>query len=55
MELITLIGVSIVFLYVLGQIFTFLGIEQQYYVPYFIFYIFILCSIVVLPKDYSNP
>ena len=54
MNSITLIGISIIFLYSLTQILKFYGVGEDVYGVYILFYIFIAISIVVLPKDYPN-
>jgi hypothetical protein len=49
MNSITLIGLSIIFLYSLIQILKFYGIGEDVYGVYILFYIFILISILILP------
>jgi hypothetical protein len=49
MNSITLIGLSIIFLYNLIQILKFYGIGEDVYGVYILFYIFILISILILP------
>jgi hypothetical protein len=49
MNTITLIGLSIIFLYSLIQILKFYGIGEDVYGVYILFYIFILISILILP------
>jgi hypothetical protein len=54
MNPITLIGVSMIFLYSLSQILNFYGISQEIYGVYILFYIFIIISILVLPNEYPK-
>jgi hypothetical protein len=54
MNPITLIGLSIVFLYSLTQILNFYGVSQDVYGVYVLFYIFIVISILVLPNNYPK-
>ena len=54
MDLITLIGVSVISIYTISQILIFLGFEPQTYMPYFMFLIFILLSIIILPNQYHK-
>jgi hypothetical protein len=54
MHTITLIGLSIIFLYSLTQILKFYGFGEDSYGVYVLFYIFILTSILVLPNDYPK-
>lgn len=54
MESITLLGISIIILYVLSQILKFFGIDQETYAPYFLFFIFLVISTFVLPKNYPE-
>ena len=49
MNTITLIGLSIIFLYSLIQILKFYGIGEDVYGVYILFYIFMLISILILP------
>jgi len=52
MNSITLIGISIIFLYCLIQILKFYGIGEDVYGIYLLFYIFIITSILILPNDF---
>jgi hypothetical protein len=54
MNSITLIGLSIVFLYSLIQILKFYGIGEDVYGVYILFYIFIIISVMILPNDYPK-
>lgn len=54
MNVITLIGLSIIFLYSLTQILNFYGISEDVYGVYILFYIFMLVSILILPNDYPK-
>jgi hypothetical protein len=54
MESITLLGLSIIILYVLSQILKFFGIDQETYAPYFLFFIFLVITTFVLPKNYPE-
>jgi len=53
MNAITLIGLSVIFIYSLTQILNFYGIGSDAYGIYVLFYIFIIISILILPND--NP
>jgi hypothetical protein len=54
MNVITFIGLSIIFFYSLSQILNFFGINQEIYGPYLLFYIFMAVSILVLPNSYPT-
>jgi len=54
MNVITLIGLSIIFFYSVTQILKFYGIGEDVYGIYLLFYIFIVICIVVLPKKYAD-
>uniref|UniRef100_A0A6C0LNM1 Uncharacterized protein n=1 Tax=viral metagenome TaxID=1070528 RepID=A0A6C0LNM1_9ZZZZ len=54
MNNITILGISILALYSLGQILSFVGIDQSIYGSYFLFYILLVISISVLPNDYPS-
>ena len=54
MNTITLAGLSIILFYSLSQILNFYGISEDVYGAYFLFYIFIICSIFILPNDYPK-
>lgn len=53
-NIITLIGVSILFFYSVIQILKFYDIGIEVYGYYIIFYIFIIISIIVLPNKYPS-
>lgn len=48
---ITIIGVSMVFLYILMQILKFYGIEENSYGIYLAFFLFMLLSMAILPSQ----
>lgn len=54
MNPITLIGLSIIFFYVLIQILKFYGIDEDVYGVYLLFYIFIILCILILPNEYPK-
>jgi len=54
MNIITIIGISIILLYSITQILKFYGISQDKYMIYIMFYVFILACIVILPHDYPK-
>lgn len=54
MSSITLIGISVIFLYCLTQILNFYGVGEDVYGIYVLFYIFIVTSILILPNDYPT-
>ena len=54
MNIITLLGISIILLYVITQIMKFYGIGEDVYGVYALFYLFIMISIIVLPNDYPK-
>ena len=54
MNVITLLGVSIIFFYSLTQILKFYGVGEDVYGVYVLFYIFILLSVIILPNDYPK-
>jgi hypothetical protein len=49
-EIFTMLLVSFLVMYILYQIFKFYGIGTDVYAVYFVFYTFILLSILVLPN-----
>lgn len=53
-NIITLIGVSVLFFYSIIQILKFYDIGIEVYGYYLIFYIFIIISIIVLPNKYPS-
>ena len=53
-QIITIIGISILFFYSLVQICNFYGISLSVYAPYMLFYIFIIISMVILPTSYPK-
>jgi len=52
---ITLLGVSLIFFYTISQILKFYGVGEEVYGYYFIFYAFMLLSILILPNEYPKP
>jgi len=54
MNSITLIGVSIIFLYILLQVLNYYGINEHVYGIYVLFYIFVILCILILPNDYPK-
>jgi len=54
MNPITLIGLSIIFFYIITQILKFYGITEDVYGVYILFYIFIILCILILPNDYPK-
>jgi hypothetical protein len=54
MNPITLIGLSMIFLYSLIQILNFYGIDHTDYGVYILFYIFIMLCILILPNNYPK-
>jgi hypothetical protein len=53
MNIITLIGVTIIFFYSATNILNFYGVEQEAYNPYMYFYALLLACMIVLPG--KNP
>ena len=51
---ITLIGISLVLMYIVIQILTFYGIDTSSYGKYIAFYVFLLLSTFVLPNNYPT-
>jgi hypothetical protein len=54
MNIITLIGISIIMFYIAIQILNFYGIGPEVYGAYLLFYSFIIVSILILPNNYSK-
>jgi hypothetical protein len=54
MNKITLLGLSVIFIYSLIQILKFYGVTSESYIMYMYFYIFIIISIFILPNDYPK-
>ena len=54
MNAITLIGLSIIFLYSITQILKFYGVGEDVYGAYILFYVFIIICILVLPNGYPK-
>ncbi len=54
MSPITLIGLSIIFFYIIIQLLKFYGIGEDVYGVYILFYIFIVMCILILPNGYPK-
>jgi hypothetical protein len=54
MNIITLIGLSVILFYSITQILKFYGIGEDIYGVYVLFYIFIIISIIILPNNYPK-
>jgi hypothetical protein len=54
MNKITLLGISVLFLYSLVQILEFYGVSAENYLVYIYFFIFIIITIFILPIDYPT-
>jgi hypothetical protein len=54
MNKITLLGLSVIFIYSLIQILKFYGVSPEAYNIYIYFYIFILISTFILPNNYPK-
>lgn len=54
MSPITIIGISVIFFYIVTQILKFYGVGEDVYGIYVLFYIFIILSILILPNDYPK-
>jgi hypothetical protein len=54
MNNITMIGISMLALYSVGQLLSFIGINKSVYASYFLFYILLLVSLFILPHDYPT-
>jgi len=53
-KIISIIGFSLIFLYVITQILSFYGIGSDVYGTYIGFYLFLLLSIIILPNSYQT-
>uniref|UniRef100_A0A6C0KQB7 Uncharacterized protein n=1 Tax=viral metagenome TaxID=1070528 RepID=A0A6C0KQB7_9ZZZZ len=53
-SIISILGLSILLMYSLSKILEFYGIGINVYGSYMAFYIFILISIFILPRNYSG-
>jgi hypothetical protein len=53
-NLLTIVGFSMLFTYVITNLLEFYGIGSDVYGSYIGFYLFLLISIVVLPRDYPR-
>ncbi len=54
MNMITLLGISIIFFYSLTQILSFYGVGEDVYGIYILFYILIIISMMILPNEYPK-
>lgn len=54
MNIVTLIGLSVIFFYSLTQILKFYGVGEDVYGVYILFYILIILFIIILPNDYPK-
>jgi len=54
MNIITLLGISIILFYSITQILKFYGVGEDVYGVYILFYIFIIISIIILPSEYPK-
>jgi len=55
MNYVTLIGITIIFYYCMSKILSFYGVSPDTYNMYFYFYVFLILSLLILPKKYSTP
>ena len=53
-SIITTLGISIILIYGLTKILEFFGIGIDIYVSYLSFYLFLLISSFILPREYPN-
>jgi len=53
MDLVTSAGLTILFFYCLTKILSFYGVDENTYIIYILFYVFIALCIVVLQKNES--
>ncbi len=53
-NVITLLGIAIIFFYSIIQILKFYGLKEENYGIYLFFYLFLLISIIVLPHNYPS-
>lgn len=53
-NVITLLGISMIFFYSIIQILKFYGLKEENYGIYLLFYMFLIVSIIVLPHDYPS-
>jgi hypothetical protein len=54
MNSITIIGISFIILYSLTKILSFYGVGEEQYGIYVLFYILIVVTSLILPKDYPK-
>jgi hypothetical protein len=54
MNVITLLGISLILFYTITQILTFYGVGVEVYGIYFLFYVFLIVSIIILPNSYPK-
>ena len=53
-NIITLLGISMIFFYSIIQILKFYGVKEENYGIYLLFYMFLILAIIVLPHDYPS-
>lgn len=53
-KIITILGFSLIFMYVIIQILTFYGVGSDAYGTYIGFYLFLLLSMLILPNAYPT-
>jgi hypothetical protein len=53
-KIITIIGFSLIFLYIIIQILKFYGVSSDEYGTYIGFYLFLLLSILILPNSFAS-
>jgi len=54
MDPITLIGLSSIIISILAKVLNFYGVGKDVYGIYFLFYMFIILCILILPNDYPK-
>lgn len=54
-NLLTILGFSVIFTYVITNLLEFYGIGADVYGSYVGFYLFLMISMFVLPRDYPTP
>jgi hypothetical protein len=50
MTTVWIISIALLIMYIFVQIFNFYGFNSSYYGTYFVFYLFLLLTLLVLPK-----
>jgi hypothetical protein len=54
MNTITMIGIAVLFFYCFTQVLKFYGVGEEVYGVYICFYIMLLLSMCILPRDYPS-